>query len=60
MTIFEDIKSDIESNGGHITKVEVYDDTVDITYIDSDGNTITKMYSITINDDGSEDWKEVS
>ena len=60
MTIFEDIKSDIESNGGHITKVEIYDESADITYIDGDGNTVTKMYSIIVNDDGSEDWKEVS
>ena len=59
MTVLEDILDDIESNGGHITKIENSDDSITITYTDSDGNLVTKSYTMSIADDGTEDWTEV-
>ena len=58
-TTFEDIVSDIETNGGTVTDVTMYDSSADISYIDSSGTSVSKHYKITINDDGSENWAEV-
>lgn len=59
MTLFEDIVDNIKSNGGASIQVSVYDDSAEISYIDSNGNTVEKHYTIVIGDDGSEDWQEV-
>lgn len=56
MTLFEDIISDIQANGGVITNVEIKDSFAEITYTDANGNVVTNKYKIVINDDGSEDW----
>ena len=60
MVVLEDILDELETNGATVVNVDVQIDTATITYIDSAGNQQSKKYKIVLNDDGSEDWKELS
>ena len=58
--IFEDIVSNIVSNGGHVLDVQMQDVSATITYVDSSGTKHVDNYVVVVNDDGSEDWNKVS
>lgn len=58
--ILEDILENIASNNGVVTDVSVQDSFAQITYLDSSGTQHVDKYNIVINDDGSEDWVQVT
>lgn len=60
MVVLEDILDDLTTNGATITNVDIQIDTATIDYIDSSGTSQSKKYKIVLNDDGSEDWQEMS
>jgi len=61
MSVLEDILDEIVSSGGtNIVITAISDDLYEISYTDSNGNTITDRYQVSINDDGSEEWVKVS